>query len=337
MAGIGLNRENVARVALLNGLPTMLNHYEKALTDTVCTGGDIDLVSLDVRGIENTEGARARVQSGLSFLADARREVQASGADVVLNVWPCFGYLDAALWRVAGLGRPVVSILHDVTPLRAQFGYWPKAIGPLRLGSEGRHRWLVHTSAAGEVATTLGLGRPLELPHPVLPSQVQRSEPSMDVLVFGQYKPARDLELLADIGPELRASGLVPRIVGRGWPQIDGWEIEDRFVAEDEVQPLLADAHAVLVPYTVYYQSGVALRALESGTPVVGLPTTFLTYYFGEDWTGLVDDPSPQGWIRAIERARVVPTENVVRLAEEAKRNVAVLWNDELSSLKTLR
>ena len=113
--------------------------------------------------------------------------------------------------------------------------------------------------------------------HPILDEQrltPKTSRPS--VVVAGQYKPARDLELLAQLGPRLRDAGWTTTIVGRGWPPVPGWDVDDRFVPEDELDDLLGAAWALLLPYREYFQSGVAVRALENGTPTVGESTSFL-------------------------------------------------------------
>ena len=322
--------EQPCTVAIVNPLPEVLGHFERALVDNLSLGDaphPVAPVVLDVPTTEMPEGSggQDRVRVAGRFLSQARKEIASSNAEIVLNIWPTFGYMDAALWRGLRLEIPVWSILHDVQPLRKQFGYWKQMVNPLRLGNEGRHRWIVHTPEAQAEASTLGLGQPLVLPHPILPNDAP-SIGSSDVLVFGQYKPARDLQLLERLGSELREAGLVPRVVGRGWPPISGWEIEDRFVPEHEVQPLLASAGAVLIPYKRYYQSGVALRALESGTPVVGLRSGFLTHYLGDGWPGLVAEDATSHWVDAVHAAIAIEESAVRDLVSEARHRIAALW-----------
>jgi glycosyltransferase involved in cell wall biosynthesis len=123
-------------------------------------------------------------------------------------------------------------------------------------------------------------------------------------LVLGQYKPARDLDVMAAIGPSLRAAGWIPTVAGRGWPPIPGWHVVDRFLTETEFQGLLGSAAAVLVPYRHYFQSGVALRALEAGVPVVGRETGFLTSILGANFPGAVYDwDDPNSWSAAVGAA----------------------------------
>lgn len=78
----------------------------------------------------------------------------------------------------------------------------------------------------------------------------------------------------------------------------------DRFLPDVEFEALLASSAAVLIPYKFYFQTGVALRALEAGTPVVGRPTGFLTSIFGESFPGAVERWSdPRSWHSAVQAA----------------------------------
>jgi glycosyltransferase involved in cell wall biosynthesis len=140
-------------------------------------------------------------------------------------------------------------------------------------------------------------------PHPMRAPDPSAAQPSKDtVLVLGQYKPARDLDVMAAIAPTLRAGGWQPTVAGRGWPAIPGWRVIDRFMSEDEFQQLLASAAVVLLPYRYYFQSGVALRALEAGVPVVGRRTGFLSSVLGPEFSGGVDDwDDPKSWVTAVE------------------------------------
>jgi glycosyltransferase involved in cell wall biosynthesis len=124
------------------------------------------------------------------------------------------------------------------------------------------------------------------------------------VLVLGQYKPARDLDVMAAIAPALRAAGWEPTVAGRGWPKIPGWRLIDRFLSEDEFRQLLASAAVLLLPYRFYFQSGVALRGLEAGVPVVGRNTGFLSSILGANFDGAVDDwDDPDSWVAAVGAA----------------------------------
>ncbi|WP_210494634.1 hypothetical protein [Patulibacter sp. SYSU D01012] len=73
-------------------------------------------------------------------------------------------------------------------------------------------------------------------------------------------------------------------------------------MSEDELTQSLRASNVVLIPYSRYYQSGIAIRALEEGTPVVGRRHTFLESLLGAAYPGLVDSESTDEWLAAIER-----------------------------------
>lgn len=326
------------RVGIVNPLPNALAHFQRALTDNLQLNGGITVVDIATGSTEMPAGSGNvdRVRQALKFIRSARSAARRTDVDCIISVWPTFGYFDALLWRLLRPRAPVQTILHDVRPLRRQFGYSKRAIGTLDLGTSDRHSWLVHTDAARDEAELLGLGKLDVLPHPILPEKDCPTERSLDVLVFGQFKPARDLDLLAKLGPQLRACGRTTRIVGRGWPAIGGWDIDDRFVDEADVTKLLGDARVVLIPYRKYYQSGVALRAMEVGTPVVGIRTQFVEEYLGSDWPGLIEvgHESTEEWVAAIDA--VIDTQGipVQQAATTARTQVAEEWKLALMSPK---
>jgi glycosyltransferase involved in cell wall biosynthesis len=96
------------------------------------------------------------------------------------------------------------------------------------------------------------------------------------------------LELLVVLAPLLRDRGFRLLVVGRGWPDIAGWEVDNRFLPETELDQRIRDSAAVLIPYSHFYQSGIAVRALELGVPVVGPRHPFLSDLFGDQWPGLI-------------------------------------------------
>lgn len=144
------------------------------------------------------------------------------------------------------------------------------------------------------------------------------------VLVLGQYKPARDLSLMTAIAPLLHAAGWEPTVAGRGWPHVEGWRVIDRFMAESDFLALLSSAAMVLLPYRFYFQSGVALRALEAGVPVVGRPTGFLMSIFGERFPGAVSEWNhPGAWLAAVAAAASGRSEQMRSAAAYSDRGAA--------------
>jgi glycosyltransferase involved in cell wall biosynthesis len=118
--------------------------------------------------------------------------------------------------------------------------------------------------------------------------------------VLGQYKPARDLDILRRLPAELPDYSL--EIAGRGWPLVEGWSQDVRFLEETELAEKLHQLSAVILPYRDYFQSGIAMRALEQGTAVVGSPTWFLADLLGADYSGYVSTDAPGEWASAVRR-----------------------------------
>jgi glycosyltransferase involved in cell wall biosynthesis len=193
-------------------------------------------------------------------------------------------------------------VVHDTRPMRAQrgMGLPSRLLARLALRRTKRVTLVVHSESAMRDLRTFGLGRSARyVPHPILPAprlpDRQGAETS-DVLVLGQFKPSRDLSVLEAVA-RAAPSGWDLRVIGRGWPAIPGWTVTDSFVTEEEFDTLLCHTRLLLVPYRHVYQSGVALRALECGSPVVGPQVGCLEEAFGSDWPGLVGpDASGDAW-----------------------------------------
>ena len=125
-------------------------------------------------------------------------------------------------------------------------------------------------------------------------------------------------------------------VVGRGWPDLPGWNVDSRFVSELELDELVKSSDAIVIPYVRFFQSGIAIRALESNTPVVGRAATSLADLYGQEsrlllredpQTGLVDD---RAWADAVRYAVTDGRDETIRAAL-AYQSVAVsewtAWN----------
>ncbi|MGR6971718.1 hypothetical protein ACU639_19400 [Streptomyces cynarae] len=209
------------------------------------------------------------------------------------------GYLDIVCVRML-FGRRGFVVLHDPDPLVRAVGY-------------GRVlKWLArrlncpvvtHSEEATRVVARHGLQRIVCVPHPVLvQSSTKRPTELRSVYVLGQYKPDRDIELMESVARELPAE-MILRVAGRGWPDVAGWSVDNRFISEGEMETILSGASTVvLVPYRRFFQSGIAMRALENLVPVVGPADSSLAAIFGSLGT-LPTGQEPQAWVRAIDRA----------------------------------
>ncbi|MBF4457332.1 glycosyltransferase [Pseudoclavibacter sp. VKM Ac-2867] len=207
-----------------------------------------------------------------------------------ISVWPTLGHLEFA---VASRKAPGAVVIHDPDPIRQSMGYGLRSMR-LGVGASRRtgHFAVAHSRAAEARLREIGYEKVLFVPHPMLRPvpRVGQPEGRRVVRVLGQYKPTRDLDLLGRLGARLAEHGVLGEIVGRGWPQIPNWTVRSEFVSEEELDRLVASAGAVLVPYTKYWQSGLAIRAAEHSVPVVGAAGGFLDELLGTDNPGLVAD-----------------------------------------------
>lgn len=304
-----------SEIQLFNTLPTVLRHYEQECVDT------LSRIGLGARPVAPASPADqkdvSRARRGLSHaraVLSARRR-----AESALVLWPTFGWLEPALW--AASREPVKVVMHDPIAIRHQYGHGPLLgrLGKLAL-ARGGVELICHTEEAADAAQeSLGLKiRPTVMLHPILDQQSQTVAAGGTgiVLVAGEYKPSRDLELLASLGPGLRSVGLRPTIRGRGWPPVAGWEVVSTFVSNAEFEGALRAADVILVPYTRYWQSNVAAQALELNVPLVGLKTHFLTTLLGDDYPAFVSPPASSGeWRDAIDRAIAQPPDMKSRRA----------------------
>ena len=305
-----------------NTLPETLKHFEDELSDTLPR---YELRPRRFAGEGTKQGGRiVQLLRYLRFVRSVRRE-----GVPVLVLWPLLGWLDLIVWGAFARQRTVVMI-HDPVPLRRQVGMDTGSLRLTRLAT----RWLrqlevvvlsreaqaVVDAALPNVATRL-------LPHPILAPAAQErqgAEAGDRLLVLGQYKPARDLELLERLAPHVSELGLRPVVRGRGWPEIEGWDVQEGFLSEEDFKQELSAASVLLVPYKHYFQSNVAARALESGVPVVGVKTDFMVSLLGEDAPTLVHEDSLTDWLDAIHRAEAAPADSLHR---EVWERVCTAWS----------
>jgi hypothetical protein len=149
----------------------------------------------------------------------------------------------------------------------------------------------------------------VQVPHPILrPSDRgsnSRRSVARAIRVLGQFKDGRDRDLLQGMARHLEQ--LLPdverSIHGSDWPAVDGWSVDARFVPEAEFEALIAEAGVIVIPYRHFFQSGVAVRALERAVPVVLPRTSFGEGTFGASASCLLDDADPEAWAAAVARA----------------------------------
>ncbi|MDF2916823.1 MAG: hypothetical protein K0S70_1040 [Microbacterium sp.] len=289
-----------ATASVVNPLSAALSHYVSELGDIAdLNGSRLRLFAFP----EPSASGEGRVKWLLRYVVTLRRAMRVTRARNVIVTWPVIGYLDIV---VAGLlGRGASIVFHDPTPLVRARGYSAMS-RELASRFGGRVRLVTHgTSALAEVQAAVRAPAVL-VPHPIRASRSisARSTPvrrPLRVSVLGQYKPDRDTDLLVWLAEQL-GPGIELHIIGRGWPDINGWTVDSRFVSESEFEQAIRDATVILVPYRRFYQSGVAIRALENNVPVVGPQDSVLADMFGVD-SPMLATGTRESWLEAITYA----------------------------------
>lgn len=316
--------DNRLHIALINPLGAALDHYTASLEHVLEECGAV--VSVLTLMEPSSEGqTRARWIFGyIRSLWAVKQSQSRAAANVTVQVWPVMGYWDFVLLRLfLGRMRSLV-ILHDPHPL-------VRAVGYGRLARWAASRSLikativVHSYVASQAVRDGTDIRHIEiLDHPMLAPErpVRRQDNGISVRVLGQYKPDRDLrgmERLAAQSP----TGWEYEVIGRGWPAIEGWTVVDRFVTEDEFDQYLRASTVIVIPYLRFFQSGVAIRSLEVGTPVVGPDKSSLVDLLGEESSWLIRDDA---WLPAVKAAAHTDSGDIYRIASNAYEGTLEKW-----------
>jgi len=304
-------------VSIVNPLGGALAHYQRELADNL-TAANIDFeVQMT---LEPSMGDKSRTRWLLDYwlaLRRAARFARLRPGGQILVVWPVLGYLDFVLLRLLGIRSSI--IMHDPRPLVKAIGYDRASRAFARLFAN-QIEVIVHSEKAAEVIQLEAPAFKLTtLAHPMLEpsSRAKAAHTLPKVQVFGQYKPDRDLHALAVISTQLQGRALFA-IDGRGWPDIPGWVVSNRFVPEEEVDALISDSAVVVIPYRHFFQSGVAIRSIESAVPFVGPQESSLVDLVGKDSTWLAGNGDPETWSLAVKSALLS--------SEIESRRVGISW-----------
>lgn len=321
-------------VALVNPLGHALAHYTHALSETLSAeGARVSTASVPEPSADGSSRA-----AWLVAYAEKVRELRRSRPDHLIVTWPVLGWLDLlVLGILAPRGTQVSLVVHDPVPLVRAIGYsWLARL----VASAAPHRVTVvaHSRSAMEALPPGRLSETaVHLPHPILdrvPTQERPTSKRTVVRVLGQYKPDRDLATLSSLGQHLKGRFEL-EIVGRGWPHVDGWTVEDAFVPESRLDHLIATSSVVLIPYSRFFQSGIAVRCLELGTPVVGPRDSSLADLFLGMDDLLVppvasDAARAKEWDACIRRAAVMATSDVHDVRRDVLAGNRTAWRNWL-------
>jgi hypothetical protein len=316
-------------VVVLNTLGGALAHYTDALVGTLrSVGTRAAVVAIDepsVAGGSGLDWCRRYLDAVLRLRRTARRP-----GTRLLVTWPVLGHVDRLiLAAVLPRRSDVTLVIHDPRPLVRAHGYGRVARTVARLGR--RVHIVVHSETA-RVALQQECPdiRPDVLPLPLVTRDPAVHRSASDeaprrrpiVRVLGQYKPDRDVALLEAVGDRLGATHDL-QVIGRRWPEIPGWQVTDEFVPEDRLDALMSSADVVLVPYRRFYQSAIAARCLELGTPAVGPAGSSIADFYPDD-RFLASDV--ESWCAAIADAAAVSETEVVDIGRRYQAATTAAW-----------
>jgi glycosyltransferase involved in cell wall biosynthesis len=218
---------------------------------------------------------------------------------------------------VGRLGRPSVLTAHDVVPRRKKaLDAWPGVLGLFG-------RVVVHSQRAVARLRELDVANVVRIPHPVFESGASLPPPTGSTLLFfGLIREYKGLDVLVRALAEVPDAHLVvagdpvdPVAPVRALARelgVDGridWRLG--FVADGDVDELMAAAAVVVLPYRELDSSGVLATAIGYGRPVV-----------------VTDVGSLGEQVREFHAGRVVPPGDSVALAEAC--NSLLLAPEEL-------
>lgn len=317
-------------IRLINPLPVTLGHYEKEFTATLDRVGCESQVMKE--GGDHNRGIYNKVVAAFRILVGRLLRPSGSSVHPQIVMWPLFGFWDAITWVYMSGRNPVAIIVHDPTPLRSQIG----------MGLFGRYIFrrtiekfdisiVCHTNlAAFALKQKTGVQAQIAM-HPFnqVSAVTHAPEGKCKVRVLGQYKFARDLSVLVELVEAVQAGDeydCVFEIYGRGWPEVPGWIVHDNFLPERDFNDVLATSDCIVIPYSHFFQSGVAVRALENLVPVIGPRHEHIESLYGTKWPGLVDDET--NWSAALRSVLRKPQDDLTQAAVSYQTKVDHSWND---------
>jgi glycosyltransferase involved in cell wall biosynthesis len=164
-----------------------------------------------------------------------------------------------------------------------------------------------------------------------------------DLLFFGRIRAYTGLDLLRDAWRLVVQArpGATLRIVGEGDADrvapglraLPGVTIEERWVGDDDMAPLIASARAMVFPYREASQSGVVPLALALGVPAVATDVGALAEQVRDGVSGLIVPPEAGALAGAL--LRVLEPATHARLAQGAGAEGTRLadWNSPAIAL----
>ncbi len=272
----------------------------------------------------------------------------AGRSDLVVIVWttPFHAVPDRVILALARRVRRV-AIVHNATPHETL---------PLQ---RPLTRWVlshcdgavVHaTTVADELAELVAETPAVVTPMPPLIDVDPRPMPPLDdeglrLLFFGFVRHYKGVDVALDALAELARRGRRYRltIVGELWDPVEEWDemvahrglseqvdLRPHYVPDSQVGDLLAEHHAVILPYRSASQSGIAPMALAAGRPVIATRVGGLHEVITDGVNGTLAEPGNTSSLAdAIERC----AQDLPKLARAARDNTP-RWSETAEVVK---
>jgi glycosyltransferase involved in cell wall biosynthesis len=214
--------------------------------------------------------------------------------DVLHLQWFAAPELDRLLLRPRA---PLVFTAHDLLPRRtaSKAGLWRRLFARAA-------QIVVHSERGRDTLTAFGVPeeRLRVVPHPVTPSDPDRTDDGATVLALGVIRPYKQVDHAAEAVRRVAGARLlVAGDPAAPLPPLDGADLRLGYLSADEIRRALGDATVAVFPYRAELdQSGALLQALGAGVPAV-------VYDVG----GLAEP------VRSFGAGRVVPPDDVDALA----------------------
>ncbi|MDX1888195.1 hypothetical protein [Mycolicibacterium sp. 050158] len=328
-------------ILLVNPLKYTLAHYEGELREMLQQANFRSVeVAVTTPG-DGLTGSLERAQVAVRCVWQRWTMARQISGQTVVVLWPLFGYFEPLTLLRLARRNCVYVIVHDPAPLQRSYGQSTWAAWVFRATKRiGAIEVIYHTETAQRVGTRETGVEGIVVPHPVgrptpLIEGCDRQIGSAPVVrVLGRFKDTRSLSALDAIANGA-AGTCVLEIHGRGWPKVAGWTVNDAFVAEDDFAALVESADCVVIPYDYFFQSGVAVRCLEAGTPIVAPRHEHITQLYGSDWPGIVDDQS--AWYEAVLQVLTFDTQCIRDRHRDVFGMVQTAWAELFSRSSATR
>jgi glycosyltransferase involved in cell wall biosynthesis len=223
-----------------------------------------------------------RVLKGCAHLGGTARmlwEIFRRRPDVVHVQWVVVPLVDVAAMALIRRRCPLILTVHDTVAYNGQKMPWPQRLGH-QLPAKLAHHVIVHTGSGRQALLRAGVPdeRICVIPHgplalPVPPAPSAGRDPRWTMVLFGEIKPYKGLDILieavAALAPGLRRQ---LRVVVAGRPRMDvapllarivslglsgQFDLRLRRLTEAEMGALFGEADGFVFPYRQIDASGV--------------------------------------------------------------------------------